>query len=118
MSFVLYVVNVIDVDLVVPSKIYEGMGPHFESLYDAALEAVLKVRKDIPGEELKEHFQKNEETMKKVGGFIHAYDDNEIEIYSAIYQVSTSTCAVSTDTKSKRRRVDTSPPSSPTQSGD
>lgn len=114
MSDILYVVSVVDLDLVCPSKIYEGVGPHFELLYDSAFEAVLKARKRIRREVLKNHFQENAQTMKTIGGFMFAHRDNEIEIYSSIYKVSTSISKVS----SKKRRVDVTPPYSPKQTAD
>lgn len=106
MSAIIYVVNVIDTDLVTPSKIYEDAGHDFDKLYEGAILAVkkrCKTRKNYNERKFDDHFAKYAHEMRKSGGFIYAFNDNSVEVYCTRYELS-----VTQKTK-KRARLDKSP---------
>lgn len=105
MSSVLFVVNVIDTDLVTPSKRYEGIGFDFESLYNAALDAVVASRKKINRQSVKKWFDQHAAMMKRTGGFIHADYECTVEVYASRYEICLSAAA-----GARKRRIGDSPP--------
>ncbi len=106
MSGIIFVVNVIDTDLVTPSKIYENAGHDFEELYEGAILAVekrCKKRKNFNKKKFQKHFDKYAYEMEERGGFIYAYNDNSVEVYCTRYELF-----FNQQTK-KRARLDKSP---------
>lgn len=106
MSAIIFVVNVIDTDLVTPSKIYEDAGHDFDKLYAGAIVAAenrCKKRKNFNKEKFENHFAKYAREMEANGGFIYVYNDNSVEVYCTRYELS-----VNRKTK-KRARLDKPP---------
>lgn len=94
----LYVVNVCDLDLITPCKIYEGVGFNFDTLYSEALEAIMRAKLHDDHAKLVQHFAKYRKAMKR-GGYMYAESKTPVEIYSTVYNLNVLS-------SHNRRRVD------------